>query len=266
MDGRLRIPFLAGQRQLELLQSLQGEADLITRAGEFYLHQVCEIETPAGDEPQGWLGVDLGIVNIATDSDGQRYSGGQVNGLRHRHTRLRARLQRKGTKSSKRLLKKRRQKESRFAKDVNHCIAKSLVEKAKDTGRGIALEDLKGIRERITVRKGQRRQHHSWSFYDLRTKITYQTALAGVKLVLVAPRNTSRTCPICGCVDQRNRLTQDGFSCIQCGFSGHADAVAACNIAGRAAVNQPYAADEMSKESLIVNCDIARIQLQANPL
>jgi hypothetical protein len=43
-----------------------------------------------------------------------------------------------------RFLKKRRQKESRFARDVNHVIAKELVRRAQGTDRGIALEDLKG--------------------------------------------------------------------------------------------------------------------------
>ncbi len=181
------------------------------------------------------------MKNIATDSDGNSYSGAKVNGIRNRYARLRSKLQAKGTKSAKRLLKKRSRKESRFAKDVNHRISKELVQRAKDTGRGIALENLKGIRERVTVRKAQRRQHHSWSFYDLRQKIEYKAAIAGVPVVLIDPRNTSRTCPVCGCVDKRNRPSQSVFSCIQCGFSGHADTIAAGNIARRAAVNQPNA-------------------------
>lgn len=202
MDGRLRIPFLAGPRQLDLLPSQQGEADLIYRGGQFYLHQVCRIRTPDPDDPNGWLGVDLGIVNLATDSDGWRYSGGQVNGLRLRHARLRARLQSKGTRSARRLLRKRRGKESRFARDVNH---------------GIALEDLRGIRERITVPKGQRRRQPSWAFFDLRTKIEYKAALAGVSVALIDPHNTSRTCPECGCVERSNRRSQETFSCVHCG-------------------------------------------------
>ncbi|MER3403492.1 MAG: hypothetical protein C4337_09470 [Armatimonadota bacterium] len=48
-----------------------------------------------------------------------------------------------------------------IARDVNHVISKWLVAKAQDSGRGMALEDLKGIRERISVRKAQRRVPHS---------------------------------------------------------------------------------------------------------
>jgi IS605 OrfB family transposase len=111
-----------------------------------------------------------------------------LNNLRKRHFKLRQRLQKKGTKSAKRLLKKRRQKEARFARDVNHWIAKELVKRAQGTGRGIALEDLKGIRERVTVRKSQRRQHHSWAFNQLRSlSITKREASIHPSWVFLPP-------------------------------------------------------------------------------
>jgi IS605 OrfB family transposase len=241
VGGRQRIPFVCGDRQRELLCGQRGESDLALIDGQFYLFATCDVETPKPTDVAEYLGVDLGIVNIATDSEGNEYSGGQVNGLRKRHAKLRKRLQSKGTKSAKRLLAKRRHKESRFAKDVNHRISKELVLRAKGTGRGIALEELTGIRDRVTVRRAQRRQHNSWSFYDLRQKIEYKAQVAGVTVIAVDPRNTSRTCPVCGCVDKRNRPSQSRFSCISCGFSGHADAIAAGNISRRVAVNQPNA-------------------------
>jgi len=255
--GRQTIPFASGEHQDNLLQNQKGESDLALIDGTFYLLATCQAETPQPIQAQQALGVDLGIVNIATDSDGQIYSGGQVNGLRKRHAKLRARLQSKGTKSAKRLLKKRSRKERRFAQDVNHVIAKRIVEKAEDTGRAIGLEDLSGIRDRITVRKRQRRQHHSWAFYDLRQKIEYKAALAGVPVILVDPRNTSRTCPICSCVDKRNRPNQHTFSCVQCGFSGHADTIAAVNIGRRAVVNQPDVSTEVAKANPVSNCATA---------
>src|SRR3972149_2784543 len=213
IDGRERIPLVAGERQLERLASRQGESDLVYRDGASYLLATCNVEGPPAVAVDEFLGVDLGITNIAADSDGENYSSRHLNGLRKRHRRLRQRLQRKRTKSARRLLKKRRHKESRFAQDVNHGIAKRIVGKAEGTGRGIALEDLKGIRERITVGKRQRSQHHSWAFHDLRAKIEYKARLRGVPVVLVNPKDTSRTCPVCGCVDKQNRSTQSVFSC-----------------------------------------------------
>ena len=241
LEGRMLVPVTMGAYQSQRLRRVRGQADLIYRDGTFYLAVVVDVPEPPPLQPDDWLGVDLGIVNIAADSDGQTYSGGPVNGLRKRHAKLRRRLQQKGTKSAKRLLKKRRRKEQRFAANENHRIAKQLVTKAQDTRRGIALEDLTGIRDRITVKKAQRRRQHNWAFHQLREFLVYKAQLAGVPVVLVDPRNTSRTCPHCGLIDKRNRPHQASFRCIGCGFAGPADTIAAGNIARRAAVNRPDA-------------------------
>jgi hypothetical protein len=103
MGGRERIGFAAGERQLELLQGQRGESDLCLVEGSFYLLAACEVEAPASVQVDSYLGVDLGVKNIAVDSNANQYSGGQVNGLRKRHFKLRSRWQSKGTKSAKRL-------------------------------------------------------------------------------------------------------------------------------------------------------------------
>lgn len=244
LQGRQIIPIVFGGYQAARLKHIRGQADLIYRDGRFYLAVVVDVPEPPSEGPEDWLGVDLGIVNIAADSDGETYSGGHLNGLRKRYAKLRARLQAKGTKSAKRLLKKRRRKERRFARNVNHVISKRLVAKAKDTSRGIALEELKGIRERLSVKKAQRRVQHSWAFHQLRAFVEYKARLAGIPVILVDPRNTSRTCPACGHVAKANRPSQAHFRCIGCGFAGPADTIAARNIASRAAVMQPYAAGQ----------------------
>ncbi|GAA3552612.1 hypothetical protein GCM10022419_036210 [Nonomuraea rosea] len=243
LGGRILVPVLNQGRWSALDGTTRrGQTDLIYRDGQFYLASVIEVpEPPAGAPPRDWLGVDLGIVNLATDSHGTAYSGRAVRAVRFRNRTLRARLQRKGTKSAKRLLKKRRRAEARFARNTNHVISKRLVGKAKDTRTGIALEDLGGIRERVTVTKAQRADLHAWSFRQLRTFVTYKAALAGVHVRLVDPRNTSRTCPSCGHCAKRNRPHRDSFLCVACGFAGPADHIAAINI-GRRAVS--HAADD----------------------
>ena len=242
LEGRLKIPFQAGEEQLKILQYQKGESDLAFIRGHFYIYATCDIPVPKAETVEDFLGVDLGIVNIAMTSDGVVYKGKQVNQVRHRNRSLRKKLQKKGTKSAKRLLVKRSKKESRFANDVNHCISKQLVLEAKRTSRGIALEELKGIREGVRLRQSQRSQLHSWSFDDLKQKITYKCEKYSVPLVLVDPRNTSRTCPNCGHIDKKNRRTQASFECQSCGFSAHADWVGAINIKDRAvSVNAPYA-------------------------
>lgn len=78
MHGRQSIPFVCGPRQWELLQTQRGETDLALVAGQWYLLAACEIEEPTPADVEDALGVDLGIVNLATDSDGETHSGAQV--------------------------------------------------------------------------------------------------------------------------------------------------------------------------------------------
>jgi IS605 OrfB family transposase len=100
-------------------------------------------------------------------------------------------------------------------------------------GVGIALEDLKGIRSRTekTVRRKQRSRLSNWSFAHLRHCLSYKAKLAGVPLVTVDPRNTSRTCFMCGHCQKGNRTSQERFSCLACGHTDNADHNAALNIA-----------------------------------
>jgi putative transposase len=236
LGGRIAVPVVYQGRWLARPgTTARGQADLIYRDGMFFLAVVIDVpEPPQGPEPEDWPGVDLGIVTLAADSDGSTYTGNAVRAVRHRNRQLRARLQSKGTKSAKQLLRKRRRKEARFARDVNHCISKAIVGEAEGTGRGIKLEDLSRIRGRVTVRKAQRADLGSWGFYQLRQFIACKAAIAGVPIALVDPRNTSRECPRCGHTDKRNRPTRDQFRCVACSFAGEADHAAATNIRGRA--------------------------------
>ena len=118
------------------------------------------------------------------------------------------------------------------------------MERAKGTGRRIALEDLTGIRQRVTVRHGkQSHRHGSWAFRDLRTKIEYKAARAGVEVVIVPARGTSTACPKCEPEvlkwDRRNRRSQETFKCRICQYTAPADWNAAGNIRNRADVSQP---------------------------
>ncbi|GAA2403312.1 hypothetical protein GCM10010404_71810 [Nonomuraea africana] len=128
---------------------------------------------------------------------------------------------------------RRRRAEARFAANTNHTIAKQIVTEAERTGRGIALEDLGGIRDRVRLRKPQRVTLHSWSFHQLGSFIAYKAARAGVALIYVEAAYTSQGCSRCGHVDKRNRADRETFTCTSCGFAEHADVNAARNIASR---------------------------------
>lgn len=249
VNGRERIAFTGKPEHLALIAShRRGESDLIFRDGSFYLAASIQTEPqPLNTAPSGFIGVDMGIVNIATTSDGDNWSGGAVTSRRKKNNRLRARLQAKGTKSAKRLLKHRSKKEARFVADVNHRVSKKIVAEAERTGRGIAVEDLTGIRARVRLRKPQRATIHSWAFAQLGAFLAYKAEAVGVPFLTVDPAYSSQECSACGHVAKGNRPNQSTFSCIACGVSLNADVNAGKNLAHRghlawAAINLPHAA------------------------
>lgn len=236
------IPFVVNPKHRHLLGGKYGEAKLAVSGNAISLLVPFAVETPEATASDV-TGFDLGVQNIATGSDGTRYSGADLRGIRCRRRRLRAKLQSKGTRSARRRLKRLRRREDRFARDINHQISKRIVADAERTKSAIAIEELRGIRSRVRASRQQRAVLHSWSFGQLRSFITYKAALAGVPVILVDPRNSSRECSSCGHVDKKNRPNQATFRCRMCGYSAHADYNAALVIRdrGRAHLNAPYA-------------------------
>lgn len=238
--GRFELQFVCGESQREMLKQAKGEVDLIYRkqTQQWFLYCTVDVQEEVENLVSEYLGVDLGVVNIVVDSEGEKFSGAKVDSKRAWYAERKAKLQPVGTKASKRRLRKLSGRQKRFQSWTNHKISKHLVKKAKRNGCGLALEDLNGIRKRIKANKSQKARLHNWSFYQLREFISYKAKLAGVPMVLVNPRNTSRTCPTCGHCDKKNRKTQERFTCVVCGHSDNADYVGAINIA-KAAVNRP---------------------------
>ncbi len=252
IKGRQRLSYSVTDYHKEWLQYRQGETDLIYRKGVFYLLAVCEIPDPDERDVDTALGVDLGVVNIAADSDGNTHSSQLIEHSRAKHQRLRNQLQKRQTDSARRKLKKLAGKQARFQRDTNHAISKRLVAMAERTNRAIALEDLTGIRERTRVKgKQQRARRSNWSFAQLRNFVTYKARRAGIPVKLVDPACTSQRCAACGHIERANRKSQSEFLCCACGHAAHADVNAAKNIAW-AAFNQP-----------IVGMSVRALDLQA---
>ena len=271
-NSRIKVPIILGKYQSQRLNGIKlsetGESDLIYDRvnNRFYMViTIDEPENPVKNSPKV-LGLDLGIKNLAADSDGTIYTGATVERTRKRYAVLRSGLQSRGSKSSRRHLKRLSGKEHRYCKDINHCLSKLIVQKAKGTGRSLALEDLKGIRERLGrkpvkqvspvlgdsttkveekpqkhVRKSVRTLINKWAFYQLRYFLAYKAKIAGVRVYVVPAAYSSQTCSACGHVSKSNRISRDDFHCISCGHAEPADTNAAKVISQRALVNEPIA-------------------------
>ncbi|MEM3192220.1 MAG: transposase [Candidatus Parvarchaeota archaeon] len=251
IKGRIRIPITIGKYREIPFKRIRGQCDLVRKNGSFYLMVAVEVPEEPAIEPKAIIGVDMGIENIAVDSTGKYYSGDKIKEVREHYADLRSRFQSVGTKSAKRHLKKLSGRESRFVKNINHVISKEIVQKAKGTSSAIAIEDLRGIRMRTTVRRGNRYIHNSWAFHQLRTFIEYKARELGVPIIVVDPRNTSMECPKCHAISKSNRPERSHFKCVSCGFEGEADFVASLNIRNRAAVNQPIVTGAIFDHSIL---------------
>jgi IS605 OrfB family transposase len=184
------------------------------------------------------IGVDRGINYLAMVTDGKRqrfFAGGSTKHVRQRYDETRASLQRKKaqkpTRSIRRVLKRLSGRKPRFMRAVNHQVSKNIVKFAQQTGNPtIVIEALEGIRERSKrMRKAQRRQLHSWAFYQLAAFISYKAETQGFEVIEIDPRNTSKGCSRCGHLEAANRH-RHSFSCKACGYQLHADLNASRNI------------------------------------
>jgi len=237
VDGRIRIPIQVWNK--ELFERPKGQSDLVYRNHSWFLRTTVTTPDVPKKEVSAWLGIDLGVTNLAVTSDGQVFSGEAVEKKRRQYAEHRRRLQKRNTKSSRRKVRKVGNREARFRKNLNHVISKAVTCHAEGTSCGIALEKLTHISKRTTVRRDQRNRRLGWSFGQLRTFIEYKAKEKGVPVKIVSAKNTSRECSKCGHAEKGNRKSQADFVCLKCGFAMNADQNAALNISNRAAVNQP---------------------------
>jgi putative transposase len=242
LQGRVLVPFRIGGYQQARLDSIKGQADLLYRNGVFFLAVTLDVPAPTPDFPEGGtLGVDLGIVNLATDSEGETFSGVQLEQHRERLASLRQRLQKRGTKSAKRHLKKLSGREARFRKNTNHGISKRLVQKAKAHRQAIAIEDLRHTRSRTEVPLDR---GNPYARYTGRSALVIARGRSGnfVSSFPISPLSQASHCTplthvtrlarvMCAVIcAKENRTSQADFLCRQCGYAAHADYNAAINI------------------------------------
>ena len=202
VGGRLKIPFIC--HNPSYLPYVKGEADLVYKKGKFYLFQCVDIPEDSIEDIEEFIGVDFGLNSIISTSTGLDYSSSWINNYRDKQSKIRSSIQSKGTRNSRKLLKRLSGRERTTATIINHTISKSIVNSAKEQGKGISIEDLTNIRFTSKRRnKKFRTKLGRWSFGQLRSFLTYKAALNGVKLVAVEPRYTSQTCSSCFHIGER---------------------------------------------------------------
>ena len=209
-------------------------ADLIFRDGRWWLHVVVTVPAPQVEPADQVIGVDLGINRPAVTSNNCFLGWRRWKAVEGRYFKLVRALQKKGTKSAKRHLRKTKRRRARFRKDADHVLSKQIVA-AAEPGSTIVLENLKDMRKRMQAKRRTKtkRRMHSWPFASLKTKVEYKAEERGCTVVAVDPRHTSQKCSCCGHTARNNRRSQSDFWCRQCHVRLNADLNAARNIAAK---------------------------------
>jgi len=241
---RISLPIKFGGRQQKFIEeALKGEwqfctVEMVKRDGEWYAHFVLKKEVELIDEPETFIGVDLGEWNVAVavavskynpskPLKGQFWSGAKIRYVRGKYSHIRRNLQRKKRLD---LVKRIGSKEGMIVNQILHTIAKEVVEYAKQFSKPIIImERLNGIREEMNSSAKLNRRLHAWSFRKLQQYIEYKANLEGIPVVYVNPKNTSKRCHRCGHVARKVEGRE--FKCLKCGLVYNRDLNSAINIA-----------------------------------
>lgn len=243
LEKRVGVPVVTKAYQQQWLEKLlngkgkQGTAVLHHSRGRWYISIpiTFKVQKNKALNESTVMGIDLGLNNLAVATIGTSSLFFKGNEVAYQRRRFASRRRQLGKAKKLQAIRKSKNKESRWMKNINHRISRQIVDTALMNGvHLIRMEDLTGIRLAKSTKEAGRNLH-SWSFYELQTFIAYKAGLAGIQVEYVNPEYTSQTCK-CGYKHKNNRK-QHRFHCRKCGYKGHADVNAAINI--RKAISGP---------------------------
>jgi IS605 OrfB family transposase len=187
IEGRIQVPIdLPGYFQRYLDWEPVG-ARLAFDGVHLVLGIIVEPMTPTVRPATTVLGVDAGMINHAVRSNNKFHNSDHIHEVKGRYQHLRGELQAKGTRSAKRKLKRLAKKEYRFMADMNHQVAKWIVNQPFDA---VAVEKLTGIKAKKHV-KAHNRRLGKWAFAQLQELIKHNAERVGKAVLLVKPNYTS---------------------------------------------------------------------------
>jgi Putative transposase DNA-binding domain len=197
-------------------------------------------QVPIQTEPDApVVGVDVGIANFVTTSDGQHY--GTFHGKlrerqkrdrekRRRKAKLRKCLQKKGAKKLPSTSSKSGQRLSRHVRqEINRAVNQCFAE---HEGAQFAYEHLSVASMKYKARAMNAYLRAS-NLAHIPEQIAWNAVKRGVQATRVRSAYTSQECSVCHHVDRANRPNQQTFCCRVCGHRTHADLNAALNIGHR---------------------------------
>lgn len=235
LEKRVGVPLVVEKYQQDWLERIldgsakQGVTELYEKKGKWYVSVAITFDKPELMNSEKTMGVDVGLNYLAVAAIGTTslfFKGNQAAYVRRKFAAKRRSL---GKNKLLKVIRKSKDKESRWMKDLNHKISRQIVNFASENGvRLIRMEDLTGIRKKAKSKKEAGRNLHSWAHYQLQQFIEYKAEISGIEIEYVNPMLTSQSCK-CGKADKKNRK-KHVFKCVYCGYQSHADVNAGINI------------------------------------
>ena len=216
------------------------------RAGNWYASIQVEQEVEIGKHPsESEIGIDAGIKCFAAFSDGTLMKG--INSFRKHEDSL-AREQRKLSRKQRgsENWKKQKQRISNIHHTISNVRSDYLHKLSTRIGKIHARVYVEGLNIRgmsasakgteqepgrnVRAKAGLNKSILDQGWFEFRRQLDYKLDWMGGKLVEVDFRYTSQRCSHCGYTSKENRISQEVFVCLDCGYEQHADINAAKNI------------------------------------
>ncbi len=210
------------------------QVSVTEHAGRWFV-SVVGPETPEASPKGPSVGLDLGVAQLATLSDGTVIENPKaLSKYQHKVKRLQRELakKKKGSENRTKARKNLARAHVRVSNTRKDALHKATTHLAKSHGR-IVVEDLKVrnmTRSGGSRKKGLNRVVLDAAFGTFLRLLEYKGKRYGCEVMAVAPHYTSQKCSVCGHVAKGNRKSQSEFRCLACGYHVNADLNAAVNI------------------------------------
>ncbi|MCD6369690.1 MAG: transposase, partial [Thermoproteales archaeon] len=180
--------------------------------------------------------IDCLLVNYARNEAVLFSIRHDIRRIRTNYRRIRKSIQRKvkNPKLRDKLLAKYGYRERKRVEDRVKKITTLLAEISREHNADLVRENLKNLK--LNGKKKSKQLNYRLSTFPYRkfiTYIDYKFYERGLNVVEVDAKKTSITCPLCGCVNRRNRVNKETFKCKRYGFTFNAQYVACFNLFSR---------------------------------
>jgi putative transposase len=216
-----------------------GDARLLLKDGGFILGVSKRVPKPAKYVARGVLAIDVNEKHIVVGNSQHEHRFETVVERAQHYKHLAENLQKKYSspkynawlrrRGVKRRIKSFHMKARNIIDDWAKKVSRLIVLLAKRHQYAVAREDLTNLVENLRkLPKEHKVSLLILSYRRLEHWIDLQCEKQGVPVIIVNPRGTSSTCPICG-----SRLVEKGYRrlrCPRCGFEADRDTIAVMNI------------------------------------